>query len=409
LFAKQARRAAVRVLPSPLRMSDTEHTEPEPGLRKSFWEHVDDLRRALLRSAAAVGIALIACLLLSNYVIAVLTKPLDWLDILEKPKPTVAFKVGEHQFGPYIVSHELFAGLPVGEAPHMIYQVGTATVSGAQVVTLAPIPPPNPHKPESSLQVRLSNFSPQEGFLVSFRVSLYAALIVSSPIWLWQVLGFVLPALNRRERQAIFPWLAWGVVLFMAGVVLTYFCMLPLALRAAVMYSNWLGFDGGDWRASEYIGFASKCILGMGIGFQFPIVVLFLVKVGMLTHHDLSKYRRHVIVINFILGAVLTTPEWVTQVAMAVPLCMLYEVCILIARYWDWKARNGEAAAARLRLRLFLLGLLGVIATTALVRWDAARHPSADGQPVYFWSRIKLHAAPAPAPAAPVPPPSPAP
>jgi sec-independent protein translocase protein TatC len=84
----------------------------------------------------------------------------------------------------------------------------------------------------------------------------------------------------------------------------------------------------------------------MGLGFQFPIVVLFLVKTGVLTHRDLAKYRRHVIVLSFILGAVLTTPEVITQVAMAVPLYILYEACIWIAWYWDWKKRRAEARAA---------------------------------------------------------------
>jgi sec-independent protein translocase protein TatC len=86
----------------------------------------------------------------------------------------------------------------------------------------------------------------------------------------------------------------------------------------------------------------------MGIGFQFPLVVLFLVKLGILTHQQLARYRRHVIVLVLILGAVLTTPEVITQVAMAVPLYFLYEICIWIAWYWDWKKRRAarDAAAA---------------------------------------------------------------
>jgi sec-independent protein translocase protein TatC len=106
------------------------------------------------------------------------------------------------------------------------------------------------------------------------------------------------------------------------------------------MYSEWFGFVGTEWRAQEYIGFTCKFLLGMGLGFQFPVVVLFLVKIGMLTHHDLAKYRRHVIVLNCILGAVLTTPEVITMIALAVPLCILYEAAIWIAWYWDWKARR---------------------------------------------------------------------
>jgi sec-independent protein translocase protein TatC len=84
----------------------------------------------------------------------------------------------------------------------------------------------------------------------------------------------------------------------------------------------------------------------MGLGFQFPVIILFLVKIGVVTHAQLVHYRRHVIVLSFILGAVLTTPEVITQIAMALPLCLLYEVCIWIAWYWERKKRRAEAAAA---------------------------------------------------------------
>jgi sec-independent protein translocase protein TatC len=84
----------------------------------------------------------------------------------------------------------------------------------------------------------------------------------------------------------------------------------------------------------------------MGLGFQFPIVVLLLVKLGVLTHRQLAHYRRHVIVLCLILGAVLTTPEVITQICMAVPLYLLYEICIWIAWYWDWKKRKAERLKA---------------------------------------------------------------
>ena len=138
-------------------------------------------------------------------------------------------------------------------------------------------------------------------------------------------------------------WLGWSVFLFFAGVLSTYFLLLPVALKASMKYSELLNLSAADWRADDYVNFVSKFILGMGIGFQFPLVVLFLVKLGILTHQQLAKYRRHVIVVVLILGAVLTTPEVITQVAMAVPLYLLYEVCIWIAWYWDWKKRKGES------------------------------------------------------------------
>jgi sec-independent protein translocase protein TatC len=132
----------------------------------------------------------------------------------------------------------------------------------------------------------------------------------------------------------------------MLGVLLTYFVLLPLALRASIEYSSLLGFDAYEWRADEYVSFTCKFLLGMGLGFQFPLVVLTLVKLGILHYRQLAHFRRHVIVGAFILGAILTTPEVITQVAMAVPLCVLYEVCIWLAWFWERKQRRMEAAAA---------------------------------------------------------------
>ncbi len=217
--------------------------------------------------------------------------------------------------------------------------------------------------------------------MVAFHVALYAALAVSSPFWIFFMGGFILPALNLKERSVIFSWLGWSVLLFLAGVLSTYFVLLPVALRASVKYSELLGFSAQDWRATEYIGFVCRFIFGMGLGFQFPLVVLFLVKIGILTHAHLAKYRRHVVVLSLILGALLTTPEVVTQVAMAVPLYLLYEICIWIA--WYWSARSAGPAAiprserprgtpAPLPLLAFdhaLLLLLLIAGLSVIARW----------------------------------------
>jgi sec-independent protein translocase protein TatC len=112
------------------------------------------------------------------------------------------------------------------------------------------------------------------------------------------------------------------------------------------MYSNWFGFQANAWRAEDYIGFTCKFMLGMGIGFQMPVVLLTLVKVGVLNYTLLSKMRRYMIVINLVLGAVLTTPEVITQVLMALPLQLLYEISVWIAWYWERRERKRQQAEA---------------------------------------------------------------
>jgi sec-independent protein translocase protein TatC len=326
-------------------VTEIERGEEGGGPRKSFWAHLEDLRKAIIRSCIAIGIALVLCLAFTHKLVAVLEYPLRRIDLFEQPQPTVTFKIGDTRLGPYKVSRDQFAGLPAGTAPHVVFQVGTAAVGQEQVATLKMLPPDQTAN-ENPLQVRLHNFGPAEGFLVAFHVALYGALILSSPFWIFFVVSFIFPALHRHERQALLPWIGWSFVLFLAGVLATYFVLLPVALRAAVAYSNLLGFEGLDWRAEDYISFVTHFIFGMGLGFQFPIVVLFLVKLGILSYRHLAKYRRHVCVLSFILGAVLTTPEVITQVAMAVPLYLLYEICIWIAWYWEWKKRKAAAANA---------------------------------------------------------------
>jgi sec-independent protein translocase protein TatC len=322
---------------------DLESAQPAEA-HKSFWGHLEDLRQALIRSAIAIGLALIVCLLFTDRLVLLLEYPLHHIDLFEKAKPTVSFRIGAQKFGPFAVAPEQFPALPPGDAPHALFDLATVKVGQDSVLALKPAPE-DPAEDTSANKVRLHNFGPAEGFFVAFHVALYGALVVSSPFWMYFLGSFIFPALNLRERRALFPWLGWSVTLFMIGVLSTYFVLLPVALRASVMYSNWLGFEGLDWRADDYISFVTRFIVGMGLGFQFPIVVLLLVKIGVLTYEQLAHYRRHVIVVSFILGALLTTPEVITQVAMALPLCILYEICIWIAWYWERKKRRaGENA-----------------------------------------------------------------
>jgi sec-independent protein translocase protein TatC len=323
-------------------MSD-EITDLEPeedlGGKKSFWEHLDDLRKVLVRSAIAIGVALVVCLLLDRQLVGILEYPLRRMEIFSRPQPTVTFRLGATDLGPYAVSRDQFAALPPGAAPHVVFQVNTAKVGEAQVVTLTILPDSTGG---GSLRVQLHNLSPAEAFMVAFHVAIYGALLLSSPFWIFYLGQFILPALKLNERRMLYQWMGWGTCLFLLGVLSTYFLMLPVALRASIKYSELLGFDANFWRADEYISFVCKFLLGMGLGFQFPIVVLLLVKLGVLTHRQLAHYRRHVIVLSLILGAVLTTPEVITQVCMAVPLCLLYEICIWIAWYWEWKKKRAE-------------------------------------------------------------------
>ncbi|HEY3931048.1 MAG TPA: twin-arginine translocase subunit TatC, partial [Verrucomicrobiae bacterium] len=194
------------------------------------------------------------------------------------------------------------------------------------------------------LHIDLINLSPAGGFFVAFQVALYGGTVLASPFIFYFVVAFIFPALKMREQKYVYRGLFFGGGLFLLGISFCYFILMPVALAASQMYSNWLGFGALQWRAEDYIGFVCRFMLGMGLGFELPVVVLTLVKIGILNYSMLSKARRYMIVINLILGAVLTTPEVLTQLVMFVPLQLLYEITVWIAWYWE---RQGKKRAAR--------------------------------------------------------------
>jgi sec-independent protein translocase protein TatC len=199
------------------------------------------------------------------------------------------------------------------------------------------------------LHVDLVNLTPAGGFFVAVQVALYGGAVLASPFIFYFIASFVFPALRIKERKYVYRALFIGGGLFLTGVSFCYFVLMPVALSAAQMYSQWLGLGAFQWRAEEYISFVCKFILGMGLGFELPVVILTLVKIGVLNYALLRSMWRYMIVINLVLGALLTTPEVVTQVLMAVPLYLLYEITVWIAWYWERRDRKralqaGESA-----------------------------------------------------------------
>jgi hypothetical protein len=143
-----------------------------------------------------------------------------------------------------------------------------------------------------------------------------------------------------KHRHYIYRGLGFGIGLFVVGVTFCYFALIPAALAASRMYAQWLGFTPAQWNAGEYTSFVCRFMLGMGLGLEMPVMILTLVKIGVLNYRFLSRARKYVIVINLILGALLTTPEVTTQLIMFLPLQLLFEVGIWTAWYWERQERK---------------------------------------------------------------------
>ena len=316
----------------------------ETGPRKGFLEHLEDLRWTLVRCSITLLISVTLCLLLGDRLVQVFEWPLARLDLLQpKGAPTVTLEFGDGIFGPVTLPEgQPFAGHELAKGEHLALKLRLVTIEGKQVLSAEVDPAPPPAAASSTL-VRLRNLSPAEAFLVAFHVSLYAGFLLASPFLLYFLGQFILPALRPTEKRHLLYGLGFSISLFLLGVAFCYFLLLPVALNASRAYSHWLGFNADDWRASEYISFAGKFMLGMGLGFQLPVVLLTLVRAGLLDCHKLNAARRYVIVANLFLGAVLTTPEVLTQVLMAVPLQLLYEISVLVAWLWERRARRRAA------------------------------------------------------------------
>lgn len=179
-------------------------------------------------------------------------------------------------------------------------------------------------------EVRLVFLSPTEPFFLLLRIGILVGVVLASPIIIYQIWAFLSPALDRHEKRAIIPALYLGVVLFAAGVAMSYYLALPVTLR-------FLLFFGTDYfdpmlRAGDYFGFVTKLLLAFGVLFELPVVIMILSALGLVTPAFLRKKRRHAIVIITVLASLLSPGDVVTvTVMMMIPMVFLYEFSILLS------------------------------------------------------------------------------
>lgn len=319
--------------------------EGEGGPIKSFLEHLEDLRWVLIKSAVAVTVAMLVCLIACDKVIKILELPLKRAHIKSVHKGrSLTIHLGSNVLGTFNLETNRIGGFELGTNVRTIWKI-EPVVSGTNLILgVRPVPADLSDAKPDDLGVKLSNFGPAAGFFVAFKVAFYAGIFFASPLLFYFIGGFVFPALKMHEKKHVYRGVAFGVTLFFTGVSFCYFILMPLALRVSTQYSNWLGFSADIWRAEEYLGFVCKFMLGMGLGFEMPVVLLTLVKIGVVDYRMLSGFRRYMIVVNLILGAVLTTPEVITQLLMFIPLQLLYEFSVFIAWYWERQERKRAEA-----------------------------------------------------------------
>jgi sec-independent protein translocase protein TatC len=181
-----------------------------------------------------------------------------------------------------------------------------------------------------------------DSFTISFRLAFYAGIVVSFPILLYFLAEFVLPALTAMEKRLVLPAILVSFGLFLIGVLTAYYWLLPKTILFFFKDTQSLGWLPA-WTVQEYYSFVTRFTIAFGMAFELPVAVLALVRFGFITYEFMARTRPYAIVLMFIFATIISpTPDVMTMIAMALPMCLLYESCIWIT----WFARRKQQRAA---------------------------------------------------------------
>lgn len=308
-------------------------------LRMSFTEHLGELRDRLIRSGIAVAIGVLVCYAFSNQIFEALARPIKILEqeiagieIADpgglEPLEEQAPKPGDAGEGAGVALPEpatetpaepVWVTLNSEESALVRLKIVGSVIEKVEVITAE----------EAAFTARWTVLNPLEPIVVKFKIAGYGGLFLAMPFILFQLCAFIFPGLQPTEKKAAQYMIFGCTFLAFAGVAVAYFGVFPFVLPYLAQFVP----EGVDvqLRMNETISMLVKGLLGFGIAFQFPMVVLILVYLGILTPQTLRAYRKVVFVFLAIGSAILTPPDPITMTFMLVPLYLLYEGSIWLS------------------------------------------------------------------------------
>ena len=348
---------------------------------KPFLEHLEDLRVMVTRVVITLVISMLICFVFQDELMSLLRAPAEKV-LLTKQKQTmpnaekhkgikvptievwnearnaeqIALGLDETQRNlfyktlknPDLEFHarsvsllRAAKALPVEKRLGFVKELGVGEQMEKQLVAMLESNPDVDVNSGSNIRM-MSALKPTETFMLSMKLAFFAGIVLAFPLLLLFILQFVLPGMHANEKRMLWPAMTIGFGLFVGGVCFAYFLVLPKALLFFYEWSAQLGVSN-DWRIGEYITFATRFTLLFGLSFELPVVVMVLVKLGILTYESMTRTRTYAVVAIYIAAAIITpTPDIMTLNLMALPMLVLYEICIWLAWFDRKKNRDIE-------------------------------------------------------------------
>lgn len=289
-----------------------------------FWEHIEDLRDTLLRSLLVVGMGFFFLLMFYQPILHFLTaSPVEQTEQGLIKQKIQRIQITNETTLPHIF--ELPANAQFISPPSFLNEHGKPIYLLAPGETLVY---------DEVIQSPLLILGPMEGLILVLKACFWLSLTITAPIWMWIWLQFILPGLKDSEKAILVPFLVLSLLFLGIGIAAAYYITVPIANQYLLLFNQSIGLNA--WTLTHYIDYVLLICLGHGVAAELALLLFILVHFGLLSSDWLITKRRYMIVLAFILGALLTPPDVITQLLLAIPLAALYEVAI---QYAKWRER----------------------------------------------------------------------